>query len=170
MTAMYLYRYCKPFIASNCEPTSSSQSSTTSDDIEAVSQKRDQKVQIVLNETIRVLENAGYTPQSESHDERLDRFRLERSGLSPAKSILEPNFNSKNGSQVPISTHPKDSDVKIEDTASIKLIGTTPNKAHKTITGVLAAASINDPSGYPEQRDQAWPSKRRKRLQINSNK
>lgn len=150
---MYLYRHCKPFAVANPEGSNTaSQAPLVGDGTQQVIQERYQKVQMILKETTRVLQETGYNPQAQVQEEHLDRFSLLRSGFLSAES------NNHGGIQTSESTLPPESNTA----HPANLTGTTSSGGPETFTGEPATAPIIDPSDSFEQGDRA-PSKKRRR-------
>lgn len=140
LTAMYLYPRCKLFTIGSHERISSDQTSNLRSDVQHVSPEQDQKVQMILKETTRILRDAGHDPQPDSQDEHLDRFRLRRLGFVLAES------NNQSDSQIDEPTK----QLKPNAAASAILTGTTPSGAPETLIGEPAVASTSNPSDPPE--------------------
>ncbi len=135
LTAVYLYPRCKLFAISNHEGISD-QISNLGDGAQHVSSEQDQKVQMILKETTRILRDAGYDPQPDFQDEHLGRFCLRRPGFILAES--------NNHQTDEITNH-----LESNTANPVALTGTTPSGAPNTLTEEPAATSTNIPSGAP---------------------
>ena len=127
LTAMYLYRHCKMFAASGQEATSG-QASNVGDDIQRVSQEQGQRVQMIIDETARILQDVGYDPQPDRQEEHLERFSLKSTGYY---LLAEPNVQDAHTQKLntAIPSHPT---------------GSVPNSPYGNLREVFAGASIND--------------------------
>ena len=152
LTAMYLYRHCKPFAAHNHKGDSSRHASNVRENIQSVNPEQDHNVQMILKETTRILGDAGYNPQPDFQDECLDRFCLQY-----LESLPKESKNQTDAQTCEPTPH-----FELNTALSANLSGTDFSEGHENLTEVLATASITDPSDSLEREDGARPSKRRR--------
>ena len=126
-TAMYLYRRCNLFAASGQEITSN-QASNVGDDVQCIGQEQGQRVRIIIDETARILQDAGYDPQPERQKENLDRFSLKSIGYY---LLTEPNRQD---------AHTRE----LEWAIPSRPTGGVPSSPHGNSREMLTVASTND--------------------------